>query len=636
MTIERVGPLTWAQHVFWLQNEPAMPEAWRTVPTLIRRLRVPAGTTVARLRQVLSEYVMMFEALRTIYARPGSHPPEQRVLAHYEPPILEVEEAPHIPFRITDKPSIRCVVRRSGELVRSAEIRANMIDVDGYSISSVQQLIDRHLAYGPDRERAGRAARLHPVDLARQESSTWYARLDQRGARWVRELRQRTPRNFVPIVRDPTTRPSTQQSTLESPRLLLGVERLAGLCGVSAATVFHAMISVALVAWLDRRDVYLTTAVADRWRPDTRHMIGRIASQVPCHVEVDPSHRAIELFKRTHQNLLRAYLHGPRDIGASVIEGVQADVAYGSVLGTPIFIEYLEFLRHDPAKHHTLLAHRLHTKVADGSMDGIRFEVSPVWPGVEIVLITDTALLSLREAARLLNIVSNLLHYVARHPDVRVDHLLRSVTIRPRIDGEEWIVFRESRFSATRIRRRLLEFTGVDAVALFGVGEESGIRAYLAGAGIDLAALHEHMLVAASTDGLIRVPAVYRTVATAPGNTGGESTWRAAGITGQLVPATEYRRTLHDDVRVRAIVTALRECNPGNPCEPSRSYAELGGQYVMIPGMLAQLRAAGYDGVTSADLLGLSPLAAVARRLRPAASPHTAGAPVPISGPMWP
>jgi hypothetical protein len=68
------------------------------------------------------------------------------------------------------------------------------------------------------------------------------------------------------------------------------------------------------------------------------------------------------------------------------------------------------------------------------------------------------------------------------------------------------------------------------------------------------------------------------------------------------------------------MVAVFCECNPDRPCDPSRSYAQLDGEYLMIPAMVVRLREVGYVGAQPEDFEGLMPLAAVARHLNPVAS----------------
>jgi condensation domain-containing protein len=615
--IVRAGPLTWGQHLFWYWNNPWNQDAHRPVPLLSLRLTVPEDTTTARLRESLRECADMFEALRTVFPKPGLTAPEQRVLERYEPPVLDADEAGGVPFDITQRPSLRCVVQRAGDRITRADLVANAIDLDGFSIATVRRLVEHRAVHGQWPEdfdpATNPATRTHPIDCALQESSR-YARLSERALRWTSELRRGMPRNILAAVRDPAAPATTCVTTLQHPQLLVDVERLAEREEVSPATVLHAVIAVVFAGWADRPDAYLTTAVANRSRPDARHVIGRVASVVGCRIPVDPEQTVSALLRRTNQLLFRAYWHGSRDFGADRMAGVREDAAYGSLRSGMVLVEYLTFLRDDPGRQHTVLAHDVQTETRPGGFPDIRVDIAPLWPGIRIAITADSAILAPAQSARILALLADLVQLAARQPEATVDGLLREVTVRSPADKVDWLRFGESRFAAEAIRALLLGYDGVAQAAVFTGGEEP-LRAYVAGAGVDLAGLHEHMLAGASADPLVRVPTAYRSRGDAPAEPGLEPSWeRGAGQA--FLPRRDYRARVDGDERVGALMAAFGDCHPGNPGDPSRSYAESGGRYLMIPAMMVRLRSAGYEGAEPADFLGLAPLAAVARRLR--------------------
>jgi hypothetical protein len=618
--VVRAGPLTWGQHIFWYWNNPWSEDVFRPVPLLKLPLTLPEETTTARLREALRECADRFEALRTIYPAPDATPPRQQVLESYEPPVLDAAEAARVPFDITERPSVRCVVQRDGDRMVRADLVVNAIDLDGFSIATVRRLVEHYAAHGGwpgDFDPATDPTTLtHPIDCAEQEASR-YSRLNARAMRWMSDLRRGTPRNIIVAVRDPAVPATTGVTTLQHPRVLVDVERLAERDGVPPGTILHAIVAVVLAGWADRRDTHLTTAVANRWRPDARHVIGRVASTVACRIPVDPEQTMSALFRRTNEILLRAYWHGSRDFGADRMAWVREDSAYGSASGGTVLVEYLTFLRDNATTHHTIPAQDARTETRPGGFSDIRFDIAPLWPGLKVFMTADTAVAPPDDAVRLLTLMMDLLQRTVREPHITVAKLLDEVTVHTRAGGRDWLRFGESRFSADEIRTLLLGYDGVEAAAIFSDGDEtSGLRAYVAGADVDLLGLHEHMLAGGSGNPVIRVPAVYRSRRRVPDQPELERGWRD-GVSHEFVPRRDYRARVEGDERVAALMAVFRACHPSAAGgDPARSYADSGGDYLMIPGMMRLLAAAGYEGAQPADFLGLAPLAVVARRLR--------------------
>jgi hypothetical protein len=281
-----------------------------------------------------------------------------------------------------------------------------------------------------------------------------------------------------------------------------------------------------------------------------------------------------------------------------------------------VLVEYLTFLRDNSSKHHTIPAYDVHTDIRPGGFPDIRFDIAPLWPGIKVFMTADTAMVAPADAVRMLTLMLDLLQRTVQEPDITVARLLDEVAVHTPADGVDWLRFGESRFSAYEIRELLLGYGGVEGAALFADGgEASSLRAYVVGTDIDLLGLHEHMLAGGSANPLIRVPTIYRSRGEVPDEPRLERSWER-GVNQQFVPRQDYRARVDGDDRVAALMTVFRDCHPSTPGDPSRSYAESGGHYLMIPAMMRLLAAAGYEGAQPADFLGLAPLAAVAHRLR--------------------
>jgi hypothetical protein len=209
----------------------------------------------------------------------------------------------------------------------------------------------------------------------------------------------------------------------------------------------------------------------------------------------------------------------------------------------------------------------------------------------------------------------DLIRAAIRQPDVSVSELMRTLPL-PAPDGLPCLSPADSRSAAESIRARLLESHEVSQAAVFIDDHgELPVRAHVAGQGLHLTELHESMLLASAANPRMRLPSMYRQVGLSPADPTSEASWLNMAATASLQPATDYQRTARDDERIQLMVAAFERCHPEVTCDPARCYAQAGGDYLMVPAMLAELDQAGLAGAEPADFVGLASLAAIARRL---------------------
>lgn len=602
MDVKRRGPLTWAQHIFWYYNDPAFFRAWGNEPVLRRRLHLPPGTTAERLTQVLDECADRFEALRTVYAPRPDGVPEQIVLAAHRPPLIERgSEDPR--FDVSERPSLRCLVDMDGDALAGAEIVANQIDLDGYGIEALRTMIERRLSEGADFAELVGDDPLQPLDLAEAEAEPRMLRFSHRGVAAQSVIRDRTPRNALPVA-GPGERRARQRTVLCDPDLLERVEYLGRACGASPASIFHAMAVAVIAAWSGEDRIALTTATANRWRPGARGLIGRLASEADYVFDVDGAETAAAWFKRVHGVLLPGYRHAVRDYGACTMQAIRENARAGSSLGKTLFVEYLQFPPEVLNRPTTPLVRTVFTETEPGRFDQIRFDISPMPPGVEIVLTTDTAILPAAEAQRMVNLIANLLRRCADRADLPIGAMTAAIEPSPS-RPIEWITGGGMRFDAERIRRHLRAAAGVIDAAV-RLGADGGIEAVVRCEEVDAVALHEHMLREAGVDPLACVPTAYLLLPPDPACEDGAT---------RFVPTEDYCPASGDDPRIAAVAEAFAALHPGAAVDPARSYAELGGRYLLIRALVARLERAGWSGAVPDDFLAPASLAAVARRL---------------------
>jgi hypothetical protein len=603
----------WFYNHPWLAENPGRPESTRA-------LVIPPSTSVSRLQVAANRCVARFEALRTVYSKPGAQPPQQKVLASYEPPLLKRDDEYVAGASLFERPSLRFLVRTAGETVVDAKLRINKLDVDGYALSIVKGLIEQEL----DPDRQARPVEFngdtHPIDWAIGEAE----RLGRDGSRsieWMRELRQSAPRNVMPLRKqDGVARQRTVAVVLAS-GLLHELEQLAKACRVTTAAVLHTAVAVLLAAWTREPAAFLHTVLANRWERETRNMVGRVAMAAACRIPVDRSLTARELLGLTGRVLLSAYRHASRDFDECRMAGIRDDAEYGSASTLPVVVEYHGYLGGQPdgrAPRDTV-----HGTVHDGGVDEVRFDIAPAMPDLTLAMTVDTCRMSATDTEAALRAMVELLRGIARQPDVSVSELMRRVEL-PAPDQRGLVALAGGRFSADLIRQCLRGHDGVGEAAVFLTDGPSPVRAHLVGSPVDLPRLHEHVLLAAARDALIRVPTSYRLVGSAPEDPTCEGSWLRRTAVAELSPRDGYRPSAPDE-RVRALARVFEDCHPGASWDPALCYAQAGGRYVMVPAMMVGLRQAGYAGAEPADFISLASLAAIAGKLTPTSAPLTGG-----------
>jgi hypothetical protein len=609
MPIIRTGPLTWGQHLFWFHSHTRPVDGVDFTPRLSFPLNIPKETPAAAFREVVNKRVNQFEALRTIYSMPRSGPPQQCVLDSYEPPLLGLDEAARFCPDILKEPGIRFVVRESGDRIHDASFVMRAVDVDAFGMFIVKGLIEHDLDGRGSHEEINPNYDFHPIDWARRETDR-LAERNTRTLRWMREFRSGVPRNYLALE----IGRQRVVITAQVPDMLVGLEELARHHQVNVGTIIHALITVVLAAWADRQDIYLQTVTTNRWQPETRGMVGRVATTVPCRITADPTWPTGILFRQAHRSLLAAYRHSQHDFGASRMDGVKQDADFGSTLALPVVVDYYGFARTRSGSGNEM-RYAVRSTVYESGINQIRFDIIPVWPGILLRATLDTDVISVSDADAFGHMLTDLIWAAIRQPGILVSDLMRAVSL-PSINHMPCSTMGESRFSLKSIRARLLECSEVSEAAVFLDDHgELPVRAHIAGQRVNLIDLHERMLLAAADNPLLHVPAMYRQVNSSPADPASEESWLNMKATASLRPRTDYRRLADEDERIRLMVEVFERCHPGVTCDPARCYAQADGDYLMVPAMLARLADVGLTGAGPADFVGLASLAAIACKL---------------------
>lgn len=597
MEFARTGSLTWAQHSFWFLNEETFIREYGIEFHLSRPLSVPQGLTKARLQLTLNAAADACEALRTMYRVSPDGRPEQCVLMHFEPPQVELTDDPVVPVDIKERPGFRCMVRTDDDRVREAVLRANQIDIDGFAFSRLAREVERHLAGDGQGALFADDEAFQPLDCAAAESEEAMQAASTRATEALSGLWREAPRNFLPPV---GVAGKTRQLTLFDADLYARVQRYSTVQGISPASFFHAVVGGAIAAWTQTYDLFLTTAVSNRWRPCSAGLVARIATEVDCRLDFPPGATGAEFVRRTHGLLLRAYPYGVRDEDAGVASKDRIDSESGSILQRPLRIEYLDYQGRQETSA-VGVGRRIEERTTDGAFDRMLFAFYPGDQEFKFFLKCGGEMAEPEECRELFDAVLGFADDLLRAPDTPLRELLARIPTRVLSEEADWIVSGNSRHLGGRIRAVAMAHPEVEEA---WIEEGDGLRCAVAGDLSDLVALHERMLLTASHDPLIRVPTFY--AAFTSGSLRGDEPTAVLDI------ARAYRPAADDDPRIRAIVDVFEYCHPGTACDPALSYAAAGGRFTMIPSMVSSLRKAGFRSHPF-DFTGIASLAAIAR-----------------------
>lgn len=620
MDIERSGPLSSSQHLYWFYSHETFRRAWGHAPLIQQDLRIPPGTTVTDLQHALDECARRFEAVRTVYAKQAAAHPVQMVLRHHSPRIIEEFTDEASSFDILAEPSVHCRIERDGTAVLKAQLVGNQIDLDGIAIAIVAQTIHDHIASGggepPYRPPV---AAPHPIDIAAREQNdaSWQAR-SKKGIARFKQTRRRAVRNFLPFVR-PEPRQRIHYSEIHDPLLLKRVTDLAERNRVSVATVFHAAIGLYLSHWLETGPVFTSTAVSNRWIPSLRNSVARMASEVDWVYDAGDDTTAAQMLKRMHGELLQAYTYSWRDLGACIMEAVRDNCDYGNRFAKPVFIEYHNYMEQDTALHHTI-TERLHlASTEDGGLNRLRFDIEPRWPGVRFALAADETIATADQCHALAEGIVAVVESICDDPETGVaelgaKHARTSFDFGPPSD---WLWWKGSRYVLPRMRTAFLACEGVQEVDFLASPDGEELAALVTGPEVDLPSVYERILQTANGDPLLCVPTLYAVVDGLPEDLPRDLGSLSASdrVTRTFTPRLDYSPDVQDP-RAEALLAAFRRCHPGVAVDAARSYAELGGDFLMIPSIVDELTRVGLRGADPDDFLGVMPLAVIARKLK--------------------
>jgi hypothetical protein len=602
--------------MFWFYNDPFFMEDWGSEPRISECLRLPTEVAVADLEAALAASAERHEALRTFYERPGSQAPRQLVLATYQPPITIGSPDAVQPVSMFDQPSFRCQATVEGSSVLSAVLVANQIDLDGTSMAKIAREVEDSLAPDSESNIGIAAGKIQPIDLAELEhgANLRAKARGQRAIQYVQALRAHAPRNFLPALSWKYSSGITRSATLQDETLSDAAESIAHRCGVSVPSVFHAGICKVVSDWTRTSRFLFSTAIANRWGRNVRDYVGRLSSAVECWFELAPDDTYRSMIERTHRSLIRSYFFGNRDIGACTMDGARVNEIAGSSLAKPILIEYMNYSSSVKSTWSTD-GRQAFAETEPGPTDHLWFNISPFSDTTNLNVRSDAALLSEADGIEILEQLADFILQAADELECLVQRRGDRVEAWGGIPGTRWLEIGDSRFSANRIETNIKLCHGVSASAVYTSGTDS-LVAYIAGPEANLIEIHEHLLIETSNDFLVKIPSLYILTSEAPAFEDSEDSWKGVAVVDQFRPVGDYPDRVAVNERFGILREAFIECNGPSEVDPTKSYAALGGSYLMIPGMIELLRANGYTGLRPSDFLGLSSMASLAMRMQ--------------------
>jgi acyl carrier protein len=323
---DRELPLSYAQQRLWFLDQLEPGNVAYNIPTVIR---VSGKLDIEAFERVFGEIIRRHEVLRTTFP-----------MTQAGQPTLSVAETSSPEFRVIDlsdkdeKESVETFVRQEtrrpfdlahGPLIRATLLRLQPDDHvliftmhhiagDGWSIGVfIHEATTLYEAYV-----AGRESPLKSLTVQYADYAVWQREwlqgevLERQLSYWRRQLDGDLPILQLPARQSRSTAPSSkgQTQTLLFPEELL--KRLRDLNRREGVTLFMTMFAafnVLLNRYTQQEDIILGTAIANRNRIETEHLIGLFVNMLALRIDISGDPTFLELLRRVRQVTLDAYAH---------------------------------------------------------------------------------------------------------------------------------------------------------------------------------------------------------------------------------------------------------------------------------------------------------------------------------------
>jgi hypothetical protein len=625
--------LCWGQRYQWLYYLQA-PEGTRHDAHIVVSRSLPDGVSVYDVRATLNHLARRHEVLRTVYDVNALPWPQQRVLPPGAFPLVVatteqdgtpaaadvVRELSTTEFDLERDWPIRAGVVTTGGVPKRLVVVFNHVGFDDWGLEVFRREFEALLtAASTGRRAALLPVAWQPVDLARRESARTEAETGRAMEHWREQLELAPADVFA--RRRPALGPAGEggpeayNASLVSPELLAASRDIAARNQVWPSAVHLAAYAVAMAAYTGEK------VITPRWLVSHRDGGENISvmtcmfapTLVPVDLSDDPGFG--EVVRRTAEASALAQEHAY----AAYDEIVELTAREGFRRGRPVAAgSTMNFLTHV-------------TRSCGSRRERVTWNAEPVeWVRsgadtyVRVYEWSDGVTVALQAAARVMgqeDVESFLRGYsrlLAAHQDPDTD-----LTV-----SQAAALFGYSPLPEARVLRVGPDAVDADAceallathpaVRTAKVGlDERGLAADVevdaaaaAGGGVTPAQLRAFVLASVEEHPSAACPAWFRITGSpdAPPIEGDGRESAAAELDDASAPPA-----------VRALAATVARANGLEQVDLALSYTAAGGRVLRMPRVLAELREAGWGGVSMDELCGVRPLAAVAASLSPAA-----------------
>lgn len=604
-------------------NSLAVPEPARAALNLPRVVPVPAGRTLADVREALLATVTRHEALRTTIEVDEAGDPRQVIHPPARPALSEVESTEdtaadraesvtadlcRVPLRLSEEWPLRAAVVTVAGLPRFLCLAVHHIAADARALDVLVTELTRALA---GEIPVGGPPPRQPRDLVAVEASeAERRRADAALAYWAERLRA-VPTALFPYRPD-RGRPRRVRVRLDSPALAAALPALTDRLRLPASAVLMAATTAVLLRYTDGTRWFWTTVVDNRPARDYDDAVGSFVQLGMVDVEAGDDPPFATLVGRCWRAQLLAVRHGRYDHDAMLAERGLATEERRTLVTLPTIFNFKPTSRRSGARPSrapgpgSLARTRVEHSPGQGKPDTTLFAVVHGIAGVAAVSFdADGAVLPARDAEELLRAAEDLVWRAARGSDPRVS----DVDVPPR--APDWTRTADGRVLDLDGTARLVRALPGVTAAEVAITDTGAVVATVRGT-VAARTVSDHLAAHLHRPGVV-LPDQIRVEGEPPEPTAPTAPTAPTVLT---VPTAPTGPSDPPKPAISALLTALRDRAGLSEPDLGRSYLGQGGLVRRGPAVVDRLADLGYGGVTFADLLSARPLRSLAAELR--------------------
>lgn len=628
-SLEREGPLNWAQIVYWMANR--LPGEGYNVNLTVP---LPEGTALFDVQAALDQLVSRHESLRTTYSIGGDGEPVQRV---WIPESVDVETcdsgAPdrtsreegirkHF-FNIADETPFRSCAVLDGGSVKELWMSLTHIACDWKGLRLLREEIRETVQARLD----GRPARLQPVgcqpiDLAviqreQQKKSDQSVHYDF----WTRQFE--SARTRIPFSRTPR-RSTFYEVSFHSKDTAREIVAIANRHGTSPTNVYVAVVNALLRTYFSSDRMTSILYYSGRDIPSLETTVAHLSRELLLTVDIADGDTLLSVIRGVFTNCMRLYRHGRCDPMRVDDRKAEVERMKGARFRHGISINFMEGNGVSELRDQELdggaaptLVDDLDWYSDDGTMD-CRLIGFLAQDGFAINAVANESVFPDRAMVALIDGMKTVLREMASDGDISMERIAE-IQRRRESDGDTELLGTVVVDSDTT-RNLLLQHPDVEAAAVFArpdADDGEQFVAYVTSSKPNLTCedLRVHIMSKLDRWSYGACPGRFFICARRPEQEGEYSSWSAVPVVREG-PGTDVPQRPSADRAEDALQRIVMEVNQLSQAPLWMTYNELGGQLVYAHAILDKLADAGFSGLTLDDLHRPVPLMALASALR--------------------